>query len=180
MEKALLLENKAVTIIAEVIFGSLLITAGSLIIIPIQPIPITFQTVAILILALTQRPLVCFLSIIAYLAEGTFGLPVFGGFANPLWFTKTMAGYLIGFPIAGYLIATLIRKNTSPFLQLMALFLGQFTIHLFGIAILAHFIGFSAAFKSGFLLFIPIDLVKALFALSLYTLWRKSPLSFHS
>lgn len=177
MEKALLIKKNLVTTLAEILIGSLLITAGSMIVIPLQPIPITFQTVAILLLALTQRPIICFLSIIAYLFEGTLGLPVFGGYPNPLWFTKIMAGYLIGFPIAGYLISSLIRKTSSPFLQLTALFFGQFIIHLFGMTVLAQFIGLSNAFNSGFLLFIPIDLVKALFAFSLYTLWKKSPLS---
>jgi len=164
--------------IIQAICGSALIAIGSMIMIPIKPVPITMQTLAILFLAMTQRPLVCLSSILLYLFEGTVGLPVFAGKCNPFWFLGTTSGYLIGFPVAGFVISSLLQKLEKPLLRFSTLFFGQFIIHFFGFLGLVYFLGVEKAFKAGVLFFVPIDLLKAGLAIYLSKFFKDFKLKF--
>lgn len=139
--------------------GSVFVSLCSLISIPTSPVPITMQTLAVFIIGLTQSPRTAAASLLFYLIEGSLGLPVFCGKANPLWFIGPSAGYLIAFPIAAYLIA---RCSRIP---VLALCIGQGVMMLLGFAFLSTFIGVKSAFTSGVLLFIPSALIKIVIAL---------------
>jgi biotin transport system substrate-specific component len=99
-----------------VLAGSALLAISAQISIPGNPfwgVPFTLQTLAIPVLvALLGRELGT-LAVLAYLAEGIGGLPVFQGqlagiarFVGPL---ATTGGYLIGFPLAAFATGTLYR-----------------------------------------------------------------------
>jgi biotin transport system substrate-specific component len=74
------------------------------------PVPITLQTLAVILVGLTLGPALGFSALVLYLAEGACGLPVFsphglGGIAQLLGPT---AGYLLACPLAaaaaGYIV----------------------------------------------------------------------------
>ena len=89
---------------------------------PFTPVPLTLQPLAVLGVGLALGPIEGFLTLLAYLAEGAMGLPVFsstgpGGIAEIL---GPNGGYLMAYPfvaaVAGGVVARL-NTRTSRFLS---------------------------------------------------------------
>ena len=87
-----------------VIGFSLLTALAAQIVIPIGPIPITGQTFVVLLTGALLGPRLGALAMIAYLVEGSSGLPFFsGGHGGLLHLMGPSGGYLIAFPAAAYI-----------------------------------------------------------------------------
>jgi biotin transport system substrate-specific component len=87
--------------IALTVAGSLLIAISAQIAVPLWPVPMTLQTLAVLIVGVALGPRLGAISAALYLLEGAVGLPVFSGFAaGPQHLLGPTAGYLFAFPIA--------------------------------------------------------------------------------
>lgn len=133
---------------------------------PFSPVPFTMQTFAVLFLAAMLGGKKGALAVVAYLAEGALGLPVFsGGNAGLLYMTGATGGYLVGFVIAAYATGRLMEKKqssgrTTCSRALFALILGHATIHAFGVAWLGSLVGFNAALAMGFYPFLIGDIIK--------------------
>lgn len=136
--------------------GCALITLCSLVKIPFYPVPFTLQTLAVFIIALTQEPRQAFASGMCYLFCASLGLPVLCGGSNPFWIMGKCGGYLVGFPLAAYLISVL-RKKCHPILAILC---GQVVIFGLGFLWLIPFFGVKIAWLKGVLLFIPSGLLK--------------------
>lgn len=81
---------------------------------PFSPVPFTLQPFAVLLVALLLSPSVSFAAMIAYLAEGASGLPVFspagpGGVAQLLGPT---GGYLFAYAAAAPLAGWMLRRTS--------------------------------------------------------------------
>lgn len=143
---------------------------------PFTPVPITLQSMAIFLLALTMGPKKSSLAVIAYLAQGSLGLPVFaGGLVNPLWFLGPRVGYFLGFVVAAWLIGYLaqIKKERTLIETFLILFLGEAVLLTLGSIGLSFFVGLPNAIGMGVLPFLVGDAVKiTLAALSLKPLNR--------
>ena len=88
---------------AMVLGGSLFIAVAAQISVPMYPVPITLQTLAILIVGLTFGSRLGAATLLAYLAEGAMGLPVFAkGMSTAALFGPT-AGFLVGFVMMAWL-----------------------------------------------------------------------------
>jgi biotin transport system substrate-specific component len=79
---------------------------------PFTPVPLTLQSLAVLGVGLAFGPLGGFLTMLAYLAEGAMGLPVFsptglGGLAQILGPT---GGFLMAYPLSAAIIGGLTRE----------------------------------------------------------------------
>src|SRR5580693_347884 len=79
---------------------------------PFTPVPLTLQPLAVLGVGLALGPVGGFLTMLAYLAEGAMGLPVFsptglGGVAQ-LFFGPT-SGYLLSYPLVAAIAGGLTR-----------------------------------------------------------------------
>lgn len=86
-----------------VLGGSLFIALAAQVMVPFYPVPMTLQTLAILIVGLTFGARMGAATLLAYLAEGAMGLPVFaGGMAAPALIGPT-AGFLVGFVLMAWL-----------------------------------------------------------------------------
>ena len=70
---------KLLRVILLVGIGIGLLTIASKISIPFYPIPMTLQTMFVLLIGLTYGPKLATLTIISYLALGVYGIPVFAG-----------------------------------------------------------------------------------------------------
>ena len=154
----------------SVLVGTLLITLSSYVTIPLYPVPVTAQTLVVLLIGLSFGTRLSFLTLSLYLFQGAVGLPVFAGGAGGLaaLFGPT-GGYLFGFVAAGSLLGLLARRGFGKnFLTtIIAMLAGNAVIYLFGVSWLANFIGIENAVKSGILPFLYGDVLKIFVAAAL-------------
>lgn len=169
-----------------VLGGSLLVGLSAQVALPLPftPVPLTLQTLAVLLVGAALGSRLGFLALLAYLAEGTLGLPVFaggtGGLAKLLGPT---GGFLLAFPFAAGLVGLLVERfglDRSLFGTFLAMLAGNALLYLLGLPWLALWlsgagkaVGMGALLAMGLLPFVPGDLVKAvLAALLLPQAWR--------
>ena len=171
---------------ALVLTFSLLTALCAQVTIPLPLVPITGQTFGVLLAGALLGPRLGALAMLAYLAEGLAGLPVFAQ-AHSAWMPGTLpgvptivglsAGYLWSYPFAAALVGGLAERgwDRKPATTFCAMLLGSLVVFAFGAAWLGHFplIGASHAFPLGVLPFLPGDTVKAMLAAGLLPLgWK--------
>lgn len=135
-----------------------------------SPVPLTLQTLGVLMLGGVLGSKRGALSVLSYLAQGALGLPVFaGGSAGVLSFMGPTGGYLIGFVFAAYIVGYLLERGWQEKYQLTfyALALGELTILLLGAFWLSFFVGADKALPLGFYPFVIGGVLKALAAAAL-------------
>jgi len=86
-----------------VIGGSAFIAIAAQISVPMLPVPMTLQTLAILMVGFAFGSRLGAMTLLAYLAEGAMGLPVFANGMNGAAFAGPTAGFLLGFVGMAYL-----------------------------------------------------------------------------
>ena len=103
-------------------------------------VPITLQTLAVVLAGLVLGPWRGFLATLLYLAVGFAGLPVFaGGAAGVAVFGKRSIGYLLAFPLGALVAGALARlfvgwRGAKQYLGLfLAGLAGSLVIHAAGI-----------------------------------------------
>lgn len=96
-ENTLIQANSLVHKSALVLGGSLLIAIAAQISVPMYPVPMTLQTLAILLVGFALGSRLGALAVFAYLVEGLVGLPVFANGMNGAAFAGPTAGFLVGF-----------------------------------------------------------------------------------
>src|SRR5689334_8030250 len=80
------------------LMGSLVVVAAAQIHIPLAPVPMTMQTVAIMVIGLVCPPRIAGAAVSAYVLEGCIGLPVFAGFSGGARILLgPTSGYILGF-----------------------------------------------------------------------------------
>ena len=168
--------TSAATKAALVVFGSLLLAVSAQFKIPLYPVPVTGQTLVVLLIGMTYGPRLGGITIAAYLFEGAIGLPVFaGGAAGVAVLMGPTAGYLFGFLLAatamGYLAERGIGRTVVS--TIAAMVIGNCVIYLCGALWLANFIGFGQAIAAGVLPFLYGDALKLVVAAGLMPwAWR--------
>jgi len=164
--------------VALIFCGSLFIALSAQVAIPLpfSPVPVTGQTLAVLLTGAmlgSRRGSLC---VLAYLAEGAFGLRVFaGGAAGLARLAGPTGGYLVGFVAAAYVTGLLAEKGWDRRVgtTLLAMLLGNAAIYALGLSWLSAFVGIEQTFPLGFYPFVAGDLLKlALAALLLPSGWR--------
>jgi biotin transport system substrate-specific component len=164
--------------IVLVIGGSLFVALGAQVAVhlPFSPVPITGQTLAVLLVGMLLGSRRGSLSLLTYLAEGLAGLPVFaGGTAGLARLLGPTGGYLVGFVAAAYVTGLLAERgwDRRVVTTILAMFLGNIAIYAVGVLWLAAFVGIGRALPLGLYPFIPGDLLKlVLAAILLPAGWR--------
>lgn len=97
LSKALVPSQSLLTRAVMVLGGSLFIALAAQVSVPMIPVPMTLQTLAILIVGFAFGARLGATTLVAYLVEGAMGLPVFANGANGLAFFGPTAGFLVGF-----------------------------------------------------------------------------------
>ncbi|WP_425038467.1 biotin transporter BioY [Primorskyibacter sp. S187A] len=87
------LMRQALVVLAATMF----IAVAAQISVPFYPVPLTLQTLAILLVGFALGARLGAIAVLAYLAEGAMGLPVFANFNNGAAFAGPTAGFLVGF-----------------------------------------------------------------------------------
>ncbi|MBI2101950.1 biotin transporter BioY [Candidatus Woesearchaeota archaeon] len=79
---------------------------------PFTPVPITLQTLMVLLSGSMLGPVYGALSMIVYLLLGTIGLPVFaGGSSGVAALLGPTGGYLFSYPVAAFVIGYMLQKK---------------------------------------------------------------------
>ena len=150
--------------------GSVLLAVSAKVQVPFYPVPMTMQTLVVLLIGAALGARLAAASVALYLIEGLVGLPVFAGaVAGPLYMAGPTGGYLVGFLAAAALIgfAADRRWDRSWIRMLVSLSLGHAVIFVFGFGWLAHFIGAEKAFAAGVAPFVLATILKTLLAVAL-------------
>jgi len=156
----------------SLLFDAGLVVAGSAVIalsaqvafpLPFSPVPVTGQTFAVLLVASVLGRARGLAAVMAYLAEGTAGLPVFAGMAaGPAALVGPTGGYLMGFLPGAYLCGWLAERgfDRTPLRTVASMILGNIAIFALGLPWLARFVGSSNMWALGFWPFLAGDVVK--------------------
>lgn len=101
--------------VALVLFGALFIAAAAKVTVPMWPVPISLQTLAILLVGFTMGSRLGAATVIVYLAQGAMGLPVFTPSTMPgiAAFAGPTGGFLIGFVGMAYLAGFAAEKGIA-------------------------------------------------------------------
>ncbi len=155
------LTNQRFTYIAV---GLLMLFTASQISIPIKPVPITLQTIAVLLIALIFERKAALSTIAIYIGLGLTGFPMFAGFSGGAHvLAGPTGGYIAGFAAAIWVITLpqFEKYRTKGFIALLMLsLLGQAIIFATGLIVLSSFIGFEKAIQLGFIPFLIPGIVK--------------------
>ncbi len=169
------LGRKALLVLA----GSALISLGAQITVPMWPVPMTLQTLAIALVGLTYGGRLAALTVLAYLAEGAAGLPVFaGGAGGAAHLVGPTAGFLWGFVPMAWLTGLLVEKglDRGVFRLFLAAAIPNLMLYVPGVWWLSQIVGkpLGWALEKGMLPFVLGDMVKcAIAALIVAGAWKK-------
>lgn len=148
-----------------VVSGILMLTVSSWGSIPMVPVPMTLQTLAVLLIGAMYGWRLGSLTVLTWLALGALGLPVFaGGAGGVARLLGPTGGYLVAFPVAAALTGWLAERGWNggrPALALAAMVVGHALCLLVGGAWLATTVGVHKAVAVGVLPFLPGAAIKS-------------------
>ncbi len=152
-----------------IVGGSLLVALSAQLAfrLPFSPVPITGQTLAVLLVGALLGSVRGGLSMLLYLAQGVAGLPVFAaGGAGVAYFLGPTGGYLLGFVAGATLTGLLAERGWDRRIgtTLMAMLLGTVVIYAAGLIWLVVFAGAVNVLAAGLYPFLPGAVVKIVVA----------------
>ena len=162
-------QSKIVKNVFIVLIGTIVLAISSKIKIPFYPVPMTMQTLVVLLLGITLGWKLGVATIALYLFEGIIGLPVFSGTPEKgvglLYFSGPTMGYLIGFLFTVYFAGSL-KFNKNLFIKFLQLIFSVSFIYILGIFWLGTLIGWEKPlFQLGVQPFLIAELFKILIVL---------------
>ena len=148
-------------------FFAALTSILSYISIPIGPVPITGQSLAVILAGITLTTKQAALAMGGFILLGLIGLPVFaGGSAGFGVLFGPTGGYIVGYFFGAITISLLKKKDNYPRLILAVIIGGFVVLHFLGVIWLSYITetGLKEAFSMGTLPFIAGDIVKMILA----------------
>lgn len=144
---------------------------GAFISIPIGPVPITLQSLFVILSGLILGPKLGALSQIAYILLGLVGVPIFSNFTGgPQTIMAPSFGFIIGFVFAAYIVGKISHNKKIPSNRQIWIgsLVGSVVIYLIGLPYMYYILnmimgkGFSLVeiIQIGCLLFLPGDFIK--------------------
>ena len=144
--------------VALVLAGTGVLTASSWISVPMYPVPMTMQTLAVTLIGALYGWRLGALTVLAWLSQAAMGLPVLAGGTGGLApFAGPTAGYLFAFPLAAALTGWLAERGWTGHRVIAsfgAMLLGNGLIVALGAAWLAVLAGAETALAAGVLPFL--------------------------
>ncbi len=137
---------------------------------PTTPVPITLQTLGVMLIGALFGARLGALTMLLYLVEGALGMPFFsggrGGFAHLMGPT---GGYLLSYPIAAFVVGLLAERGWDRSLRtsVVAMVLGSVVVYAIGFSWLSMYRGMLpnvTLFQAAVLPFLPGDAIKIVVA----------------
>ncbi len=167
---------------ALAIAGTIALTLSARAQIPFYPVPLTLQTLVVLMLGAAYGGRLAAATVALYLVEGALGLPVFAGTPEKgiglAYMMGPTGGFLVGFLVAAAFVGFCAERgwDRSVLKLLGVMAIGHAIIFAFGLGWLAAIIGWSKAWIGGAEPFVIATLVKTLLAAAIVpALWRVLP-----
>ncbi len=178
-------DNPLIRNVALTVLGSMALWVSAKISIPFWPVPLTMQTLVVLMIGMAFGARLGVATILLYLAEGAAGLPVLSGTPEKgigiAYMMSTTGGYLLGFVLAAGLIGFLAERgwDRNPLVTASAMLIGNIVIYIPGLLWLGSIIGWDKpVFAWGLTPFLAGDALKlALAAILMPALWKLIPAS---
>jgi biotin transport system substrate-specific component len=145
-----------------VVVGSALLALSAHVQVPFWPVRLSMQSFVVLAIGLACGREIGTATILAYLAEGALGLPVFQSGAGLVYMAGPTGGYLLGFLLAVIGVGTLTDRGVAKRWPgaLAVLLLGVVLIYLPGVAWLAILFGWTKSLAFGLTPFLPAEACK--------------------
>lgn len=148
-------------------FFAVLIAIGAFIKLPISIVPVTMQTLFVVLAAIVLKQKKATISVLLYLIIGLIGIPIFANGGGITYVLQPTFGYLIGFLCAANIVGYLASKKNSLKYYFFISVLGMLIIYLFGMLyfIFIQKVYYGIAFEWGwvfyylFLVYLPGDLI---------------------
>ena len=174
------IDNAVVRNLILAIVGSLALWVSAKLSIPFWPVPLTMQTLVVLVIGMAFGARLGAATVLLYLAEGAVGLPVFSGTPEKglglAYMMSTTGGYLVGFVLAAGAVGFLAERgwDRSPVKTALAMVLGNILIYMTGLLWLGTIVGWDKPVLAwGLTPFLAGDAVKIAAAAVLMPLvWR--------
>lgn len=138
--------------------------------IPLIDVPVTMQTMMVMLAGFFLKPADAFLSMVLYIVLGLIGLPVFSGLNSGLGaLLGPTGGFILSFPLAALLISFFKGRKSFIRLVIISLVFGVLLVYIAG-ALSIAVIGHANYFKvlKTLLVFIPTDIFKVIFAVLIF------------
>ena len=181
--------TKVIKFLFVALIGSIVLAISSKIKIPFYPVPMTMQTLVVLMIGVGFGWKLGLATVSLYLFEGIIGLPVFSGTPEKgiglIYFTGPTMGYLVGF-LPAVFFAGLLKVNYKynlihRFVLNFALYTFSVSfIYLFGLIWLANFVPVEKIWMVGAMPFLLAELLKISILTVFVTFWDRSILSWRS
>ena len=177
-------QSKLIKYLLIALIGSIVLAISSKIKIPFYPVPMTMQTLVVLIIGIGFGWKLGVATIALYLFEGIIGLPVFSGTPEKgvgfAYFTGPTMGYLIGFLVAVYfagIFKNLFKRFNHKYFDILVIFswltFSVSFIYILGLLWLGYLIGWDKPiFELGAQPFLLAELFKITLLTILYP-WIK-------
>jgi biotin transport system substrate-specific component len=162
-----------------ILLASLLLAVSAYVQVPGWPVKISMQTAAVFAIGVALGSRMAAASVLLYVAEGVFGLPVFqSGGTGLVYLLGPTAGYLLGFVLAAFTVgyASETGQMSSLPRSLSWLLAATFLIYLPGSVWLAVLFGWQKAIAVGVTPFLFGDGLKIALIATLVTLGVLRPL----
>ena len=163
---ALSVAERVALAVATVLIGSLLLAVSARVQVPLWPVPMTLQTLVVLVIGMTLGARFGAAVVAAYVLEGVLGLPVFAGTPERgvglAYLAGPTGGYLIGFIVAAFVAGWMAEHGFAAGIAraIVAQAGGTAVILAFGAAWLAVLVGFDKAIAAGVVPFLVPSAVK--------------------
>lgn len=132
---------------------------------PFTPVPLTLQTLAVLLIGASLGSRKGALVILLYFSQILMGLPVLsGGASDPLVFFGPKGGYVLGWCLQAFLMGWCVEKlSWSKPINLMIGGILACSVQMgLGILLLAQFVGWESVWVMGLFPFLPGEILKIL------------------
>lgn len=158
--------SRSLWLFAFAMLGTLVIAVSAKVKVPMWPVEMSLQTLAIFAIAATFGFRLGMATIVLYLAQGAAGLPVFQGTPEKgiglAYMVGPTGGYLLGFVAMTAITGWAADRGwwRNPFKIGAAMLAGEVVLLTLGALWLAYLFGMTKAFEYGVGPFIAADLVK--------------------
>src|SRR5262245_20625426 len=170
---------QALKLAAAVALGVCLLTLSAKFQVPFWPVPMTLQTLVVLMIGMAYGARLGGGTVLAYLLVGAMGMPVFAGTPERgiglAYMMGPTGGFLLGFLLAAWLVGALAERgwDRSIWRCGLAMAIGTIVILLAGVAWLTPSLGVARAYEVGVAPFLLATTVKvALGAIAMPLIWR--------